>query len=274
MTYAYAFSPTGGTQKIARAVATAFDPDVNLVDFTHYHNRMKNGKPQTPSFGPDDVVFIAVPVYAGRVPNVLISYLKSFAGNGALGIALLSYGNRHFDDALVELVDIMLQSGFTVIASGAFIAQHAFSETLAKGRPDDLDLKEARTFGEDIQKLISKSKTAKSDVSLYQYWIDHLPGERPYRAYYQPLNKFGVPYEFKRIRPISDETCIDCGTCKTQCPVPGICIKCQACIKTCPVKARHFKDEDFIHHKEELEDQYGEQRLENKVWLFDFDLIM
>lgn len=49
----------------------------------------------------------AVPVYAGRVPNVLLKYLNSMQGYGAKAVPLVLYGNRDYDDALVELTDIL-----------------------------------------------------------------------------------------------------------------------------------------------------------------------
>ena len=79
-----------------------------------------------------DIVIVGVPVYAGRVPNVLLKYLNTMSGNGALAIAVVLYGNRNYDDALLELKDILEANGFKVIAGGAFIGEHAFSKTLAK----------------------------------------------------------------------------------------------------------------------------------------------
>jgi hypothetical protein len=47
---------------------------------------------QSLSFTDKDVVVFGVPVYAGRVPNVLLKYLQSIKGNGALAIAVVVYG--------------------------------------------------------------------------------------------------------------------------------------------------------------------------------------
>lgn len=95
------------------------------------------------SFKRGDLVFFGVPVYAGRVPNLLLPYLREFiSGGGAAAVPIVSYGNRNFDDALKELAQLLERAGFFTAAGGAFVGEHAFSEILGAGRPDaeDLDL--------------------------------------------------------------------------------------------------------------------------------------
>lgn len=248
MTYAYFFSPTGGTRTIVKSIASSYDSETVFIDFTESEMRE-----QPPVFDAKDILFVGVPVYAGRVPNILLKYLSQFTGAGARAVVIVSYGNRDFDDALLELSDLMTHAGFSVIAAGAFVSAHAFSRKLAAGRPNSKDLQIANAFGKAIQSAPSLRPV--------------IPGNAPYRDYYRPLNAEGKPYDFKRIRPVSLETCIECGKCQTLCPVPGICIKCQACVKNCPTSARQFIDPDFIHHLEELETLYGFQEKENHIYI-------
>lgn len=248
MTYAYYFSPTGGTKKIVKTIGASYDSETVFVDFTEFEMRS-----EVPVFQSKDLVFVGVPVYAGRVPNVLVDYLSRFSGGGARAVALVTYGNRDFDDALLELTDLLTNAGFSVIAAGAFVSAHAFSKTLAAGRPSLEDLKVAEAFGKAIQSAPKLRPV--------------IPGKTPYRDYYRPLDAKGKAYDFKRIRPVSLETCINCGKCQTLCPVPGICIKCQACVKNCPASARQFIDPDFVHHKEELENLYGDLKKENHLYI-------
>ena len=42
--------------------------------------------------GKDDLVIFGTPVYAGRVPNVLLKYLASIQGNGGLAVAGVGFG--------------------------------------------------------------------------------------------------------------------------------------------------------------------------------------
>lgn len=247
MTQAYYFSPTGTTQTITETIAKTIDMDTEFHNITRPENRR-----HAPQFTPEDLVIFGVPVYAGRVPNVLKTYLSKISGGGARGVAIVVYGNRHYDDALIELTDILTTCGITVVAAGAFIGQHSFSEILAKGRPDQSDIAIAEAFAMDIKNTNPKMPATPS-------------GNRPYRSYYQPKDENGEPVNFKEIRPVKADHCIQCGHCETLCPVEGICIKCCACVKECPVGARMFIDPQFVAHKIELEVQFSERK-EPELW--------
>jgi len=62
----------------------------------------------------EDAVVFGVPVYAGRVPNVLLKYLDKVQGNGALAVPIVLFGNRNYDDALIELRNILEKNGFAI----------------------------------------------------------------------------------------------------------------------------------------------------------------
>src|SRR5665648_919822 len=132
------FSGTGTTRKVvlslAKSLAAKTEEPVKCrnIDFS-----LPEARKQAPCFTETDLVIVGIPVYAGRVPNVLLKYLNSVKGNGANAVAVVLYGNRDFDDALIELKDILSENGFKVIAAGAFIGEHSFSKILAKGRPDE-----------------------------------------------------------------------------------------------------------------------------------------
>ncbi len=247
MTKAYYFSPTGTTKTIVETIARTIDINTEFHNITRPENRTVE-----PEFTPDDLVIFGVPVYAGRVPNVLKTYLSKIRGGGARGVAIVVYGNRHYDDALLELTDILTSCDITVIAAGAFIGQHSFSEILAKGRPDQEDIAIAKAFAEGIKNTTLKTPVIPS-------------GNRPYRSYYRPKDENGEPVNFKDIKPTKAVNCIQCGHCETLCPVEGICIKCCTCVKECPVGARIFIDPQFVAHKIELEEQFS-LRKEPELW--------
>jgi DUF1009 family protein len=79
-------------------------------------------------------------------PQCIAALSNTLEGNGALAAAVVLYGNRNYDDALIELKDILTGRGFKVIAAGAFIGEHAFSTVLGAGRPDREDLQTAVSF--------------------------------------------------------------------------------------------------------------------------------
>lgn len=261
--HAMYFSPTGTTQKVVQGLAGALAEKitgspgaVTDIDFT-----LPQGRDQAVSFTDQDLVVFGVPVYAGRVPNILLKYLGTVKGHGARAVAVVVYGNRHYDDAAVELQDILEQNGFRVLAAGAFIGEHSFSKTLGQARPDARDMAVVAEFTGQIQRKISLG----DNTAVF------VPGSRPYRPYYKPRDENGDPVDFRKITPKTSVDCIDCKTCVAVCPMGsidaedvaklnGICIKCCACVKKCPVQAKFFDDPNYIRHKVELELEFARRR--------------
>ncbi|MCG9968884.1 EFR1 family ferrodoxin [Pelotomaculum terephthalicicum JT] len=257
------FSPTGTTQKIVSGLAGKIlenaggQTAVNIIDFT-----LPGVRKETVSFTAEDLVVIGVPVYAGRVPNILLKYMNSITGNGALAVAVVLYGNRDYDDALIELKDILELNGFKVIAGGAFIGEHSISKILAKNRPDEKDMAVINDFASKIYAKITTGNNLQSVM---------VKGNKPYRKYYMPIDEHGMPVDFRKFVPKTSSDCMDCKLCPSICPVgsinyedvsklDGICIKCGACVKNCPNEAKYFDDKDFLRHKHELEVEFAERK--------------
>jgi NAD-dependent dihydropyrimidine dehydrogenase PreA subunit len=257
------FSATGTTEKIICGIRAGILENIdskaiiNTINFTLLESRK-----QPVSFTEEDIVVIGIPVYAGRVPNVLLKYLNSIKGNGALAISVVVYGNRNYDDALIELKDLLELNGFKVIAAGAFIGEHSFSKTLGQNRPDEKDMTMVKDFAYQIcTKLTDEDKVETIAVK----------GNKPYREYYKPKNKEGIPVDIRKVTPKTNSNCNDCKLCVSACPMGsidfndvsklnGICIKCGACIKKCPNNAKYYDDEDYLRHKYELEIDFASRR--------------
>ncbi|MEG0772814.1 EFR1 family ferrodoxin [Clostridium sp.] len=257
------FSATDTTKAIVCEISKKLSENINgerpinNIDFT-----LSDHRKEPVSFKDDDVVIIGVPVYAGRVPNVLLKYLNSIKGNGALAIPVVVYGNRNYDDALVELKDILEADGFKVIAGGAFIGEHSFSKILAKNRPDKKDMTIVSDFAQEIYKKLTSQNKVETVV---------VNGNIPYRKHYMPKDENGMAVDIRKVTPKTNSNCNDCKLCVRCCPMGsidlrdvsklnGICIKCGACIKKCPVNAKYYDDENYLRHKHELEIEFQHRK--------------
>jgi len=231
------FSPTGTTKAIIQGIAHGMNQsNVELIDITKLDARK-----QPIQTSDHELLVIAVPVYMGRVPALLIEWLHTIKAHNTPVVCVVVYGNRAYDDALLELKDIMIQCKCKPIACAAYIGEHSFSNAetpIAKERPDASDLNHAELFGRKIQeKLLSIS-------SVDQISEVNVPGCHPY----QRDSKLWI-VDFIAV---SNE-CVQCGFCSVGCPVGAIdsenssmidtekCITCCACIKHCPKHARTMK---------------------------------
>lgn len=253
------FSGTGTTERVVKKItdiiAEKLGAERGNIDFTP-----KSKREIEYTFSKDDIVVFGTPVIAGRVPNVLLKFLENIRGEGALTIPIVMFGNRNYDDALIELRDILIKDNFIPIAAGAFVGEHSFSNILGKGRPDREDFEIVEFLSEKAVENIEKKEYLRGNL--------YVKGETPYRWYYQPRDSKGNPIDIRKVKPKTDmNRCTNCGICAEICPmssidrnnvdtVNGICIKCCACIKKCPVSAKYFDDKNFIYHKEELELEY------------------
>ena len=87
------FSPTGGTKKVADAIAAGFNVPVVEMDLTKTDSAVTLGK--------KDALMAVLPVYGGRVPQISLERLSVLIGSGQKAVAVVVYGNREFDDALL-----------------------------------------------------------------------------------------------------------------------------------------------------------------------------
>lgn len=220
------FSPTGGTRQVAEIITKEWGLSVSEIDLTDAKTDLT-----ALNLEKDGITLIAVPSYGGRVPALAAQRISKIRGNQAPCVVVCVYGNRAYEDTLIELSDIAEKSGFRVIAAISAIAEHSIMHQYAAGRPDEKDKSELRTFA---RKILEKTKDDPAKICPPQ-----IPGNRPYK-------KAGGA----GLVPKADSKCTKCGLCAENCPAQAIdkgnpthtdskqCISCMRCITQCPQSAR------------------------------------
>ncbi len=246
------FSPTGGTQNVADCLCAAFSENFISADLCE---RFFDGS--NLNFTSDDLCVFSVPSYAGRVPVTAAERLSTLCGNNAPAVLVCVYGNRAWEDTLLEMKNILSARGFRCIAAVAAIAEHSMLRQYAAGRPDAADRAQLTDFSTKISDLL---KTGTDYEELI------IPGNFPYR----PIGAF--------LKPIVNDDCVSCGVCADMCPVGAIdaeepastdlekCISCTRCISLCPFKARQL-DENMLQMVEARIGKLMQDRKENELFL-------
>ncbi|EMG36984.1 4Fe-4S dicluster domain containing protein [Desulfocurvibacter africanus PCS] len=250
------FSPTGTTKSVVRSIARGIGPaSTELIDITN------PGARRQPLLATEnDLLVIGVPVYMGRVPELLSEWLNAIQAHNTPTVCVVVYGNRVYDDALLELKNIATERGCVPIACAAYIGEHSFSSSetpVAHGRPDANDLNHAEQFGRKIREKLQSIASASHipDVPV--------PGVYPYRG---STKLWSVDFI-----AVSDQ-CSHCGVCAETCPVGAIdaqdsaridmekCITCCACIKNCPQNARTMKPSPVMDAAKRLNTLFKEPK--------------
>lgn len=251
------FSPTKTTKRIVEAIAegTQYGPTVHL-DLTP-----PTAETMELEGHGNELAIIGAPVYGGRIPVDAVGRLRRLEAHGTPAVVVAVYGNREYEDALLELRDLAVEAGFKPVAGGAFLGEHSFStgeKPIAHGRPDAEDIGKAREFGREIREKVEGIATSE-DIQPIK-----VPGDFPYKDRSERSND---------IAPVTKEdTCIKCGTCAGVCSKaaitvgetvetdPSLCIFCTACVKNCPSDARVWEHPWVLGATEWLYTNFSERK--------------
>ncbi len=253
---AVCFSPTGTTQKIILKIAEGTGIPFKQTDLTLPEFRRSFGE----SFGKEDLVIVGLPVYAGRLPRDLDDFFAGLNGNSTPAAAVVVYGNRDYNDALIELRMLLEERGFIVRSAAAFIAEHTVSSKIATGRPDANDLDIALDFGrrtaECIVRNISGNLALKGNYPFTWKGFDpNMPPDFPPRP-----------------RIATNDHCTQCKLCALNCPWAAIdpddsknrdytkCMICQRCLKNCPSHAIYVTGEKWLSYLPQFEELLSKRR--------------
>jgi len=247
------FSPTHTSKQVGEAIVHGVDD--NSLETIDLNNEPEEGSLVFPG---DELVCIAVPVYAGHVAALALKRLESLQGTDTPAVLVVTYGNRAYEKALLELNAFVEMRGFKVIAGGTFIGEHSYSSVknpIAVGRPNADDLLYATEFGQKI-----KAKILAAETSENLYGVDVRNIQRPKQPFF-PLFRF--LHKLMKLRKngtvfpaapwvVDVEACVHCGFCANVCPSGAIvrgneletdlekCIRCCACVKSCKSHARIY----------------------------------
>ena len=222
------FSPTGGTDRVTDMLIDSIK-EYREEDQININLLVRDPSHRQADLGPEDLAVIAVPSFGGRVPAIASSRLRRIHGNGARAILVVVYGNRTYNDTLLELKEVAQSAGFRPVAAVTAIAEHSIVHEIAHGRPDEGDRKVLAQMAGQIADKLSRKEDTCPDV----------PGSYPYKLFH------GLP-----LRTWAKDFCIFCTSCALECPVGAIpeetpnlpsngsCISCMRCVAVCPVQAR------------------------------------
>ena len=250
------FSPTGTTRAVVLGIARGFAPQVaEIVDITNPSARLAQLRTSN-----DELLIVGVPVYMGRVPALLREWMQAIEAHQTPTVCVVVYGNRAYENALLELQDILTSRGCVPVAGAAYIGEHSFSVhgiPVALGRPDENDLEHARVFG---MKIGEKLRSISTVLQLPKLKV---PGSLPYGGITELWN-----VDFITV----DDRCSHCGSCAEVCPVGAIdpqdstlidtqrCVTCCACIKSCARGARSIKPGPVREAQKRLATLYTEPK--------------
>ena len=238
------FSPSQTTKQVVEQLASNFDGESETYDLLNFDSKKE--------FENDDIAIVGMPVFAGRIPKRGRERLAKLNGNATKAIAVANYGNAHIKDALLELVTLLKENSFDVIAAASTVSHHSIFDGVAVGRPDSGDIEKINEFAQKCQEKIEANESLTSQI----------PGNEEYTPYKQ------LPFEIS-----CDETvCSFCYDCVSICPEKAIpdddpintnldlCSRCTACINICPKDARKFSGEAFEAKKPAFEEANSERK--------------
>ena len=244
------FSAKGTTRLCADCIAEGLNLEKRDYDW------LTASEPEKTAIPTEDVLLFSMPVYGGFIPGLCAERVSNLEGDHTPAIIAAVYGNRHYDDALLQMKELLEKRGFVVIAAGAFLAEHSIFPAVAAGRPDEKDRAAMKEFAGRCRELLAQK-------GLWEEKEIALPGNPDYDA---------SVFKGTAFHPDGDESCTGCGSCVEVCPMKAIdrenprktdasrCISCGACIRVCPEKARDYRGEAYLAARKGFEEKCAARR--------------
>jgi flavodoxin/ferredoxin len=240
-------SYTGNTKQIAESIRQGMSLSLDKCDITPLR---QTGPQMLLDY---DLIGIGSPVRLGKMPAELsefISKMESFEGKRCFVF------NTHAAlpvDFMRDTLNALKMKGLEVIGFKnwycsvylPYVPKPYFTDC----HPDDIDLREARQFGQDMVERNQKILNGETNL------IQQLPEGALYAEIYGARSAGALPTEVMEARAqgfkIDMHKCIRCHYCEVLCPTQSIdfsvnppvfhkCDQCWMCEQTCPVGAISF----------------------------------
>lgn len=241
------FSPTHTTLRVLRAIAAGTGLPCTEYDLTLPGQRAAFLR-EPPSFDRETLVLLGAPVYAGHVLKLFGAAVSACRGCGAPAVTVCLYGNRCYDEAVLDLYDLSVNAGFVPFAAAAFVGEHSFTAAVGTGRPNADDRAGAERFGRALLKKVGTCGPLSRDRVPFVARDNGLVG-----SHRSSLSVVSGP-------TVRADLCTHCGACIDACPMGVLsaaagglpvcaargCLKCRACARVCPGQAIDFFQPEFL----------------------------
>ncbi|MFC1945894.1 flavodoxin family protein [Chloroflexota bacterium] len=235
------YSLTGNTEKIAKAIQTGVQQITGHCDlFT-----IKEANPR--NIYEYDLIGLGSPVYRGQEPDNVAAFVKNIRFVGGKHAFVFSTHCTMPLNFFASMTRKLNKKGLMIIGNSSWYGSHynpPYSETpyLTDGHPDEIDLKEAESFG---GAMVERSARVNSgEVGLVPKVPEFLP----------PPDLGGeviISQPFSKLVKYSRQKCLfpACRLCMDNCPMDGIdlsveppviakpCLDCGFCEQLCPTNA-------------------------------------
>ena len=227
------FSATGITKSISKEIGRSLKQNGHTI---HLKNIITpKSRESKPDFSEFDGIYFGFPVFGGRIPIVGEEWLTRLEGKNRNCAMFFTYGGRALEWAHQSTFYLLTRANFHVVLSAEFVGSHSFNIakgwSLAKGRPNDSDLKIAEQFA--LESLIRFKNNSLFNIDLSGFTF------RPQRT---KISKG----EWAKLYPHKTQReCRMCHLCELECPVNAfdaesgktnkkLCICCMHCVTICP----------------------------------------
>jgi flavodoxin/ferredoxin len=227
------FSQTGNTRQIAEAIQAGISDSSVPSDIA----RIQDIK--AADLGKYDLIGLGSPVWHRREPTNVLSFIEYYLQSleGKLAFTFCTHGvfPGHFIGRVVPALQL---EGLTVIGwknwyCSCFVPEHP-KPYFTDGHPDEIDLKEARNFGQEM------ADRARRVASGESHLIPELPKGKAYHEMYPgpgSTDRAGSTHPAgTEIKDLIDLRSFDFRVNLKKCLYP----KCTICVDNCPTHSINF----------------------------------